>query len=61
VVLLEGDNEKRLCRPAAGEKQTRIEDFSDTTGILKELEREALSIIPESTQLQRYHRYSERT
>lgn len=40
VVLLEGDNEKRLCRPAAGEKQTRIEDFSDTTGILKELERE---------------------
>ncbi|WP_440946104.1 AAA family ATPase [Methanosarcina sp. T3] len=31
VILLEGDNEKCLCSPAAGEAQTHISEFRDTS------------------------------
>jgi len=44
VVLLEGDNEKCLCVPAAGEEQTHISEFTDISHHLRELEREGVTL-----------------
>lgn len=44
VILIEGDNEKCLCGPAAGEVQTRISEFMDTSYLFRELERAGVTL-----------------
>jgi predicted kinase len=43
VIMLEGDNEKCLCSPAAGEEQTHISEFADTLCPLPELEQAGIT------------------
>lgn len=44
VILIEGDNENCLCGPAAGEEQTRISEFTDTSYLFRELERAGVTL-----------------
>ncbi len=44
VILLEGDIEKCLCGPAAGEEQMHISEFTDASHPLRELERAGVTL-----------------
>lgn len=43
VILLEGDNEKSLCRLAEGEEQTQVSEFADTRYYVPEMEQAGIT------------------